>query len=174
MIYFGNGHFNHTLYKSRIVCMQYKFCSDCVNYGDFTDIPAPVGVRAEVTADNTSIRVSWEWSRQGVLMCIDVVRVLYQPEGGSQMMYTVSNTTATSATLPNLQCNTKYTIWVHARGSQINRTSTPRIVSLPARGMYMLQCIFIEFIVVCNATSLQPHPLSLMSLLSPRMLQVSG
>ena len=33
------------------------------------DIPAPVGVRAEVTAGNRSIRVSWEWSCQGVLMC---------------------------------------------------------------------------------------------------------
>ena len=38
------------------------------------------GVRAEATADNTSIRVSWQWSCQGVL---DLVRVDYQPEGGS-------------------------------------------------------------------------------------------
>ena len=30
-------------------------------------IPVPVGVRVEVTADNTSIRVSWQWSCQGVL-----------------------------------------------------------------------------------------------------------
>ena len=102
------------------------------------DIPAPVGVRAEVTAGNRSIRVSWEWSPQGVPMCVDLVRVDYQPEGGSLMMHTVDNTTATSATLLNLQCNTKYTIWVRAKGGQINRTSTPRMVSLPARGMYML------------------------------------
>ena len=102
------------------------------------DIPAPVGVRAEATAGNRSIIVSWEWSRQGVLMCVDLVRVHYQPEGGSLMMHTVDNTTATSATLPNLQCNTKYTIWVHARGGRINRTNTPRMVSLPARGMCML------------------------------------
>ena len=111
----------------------------------------PVGVTAEVTADNASIRVSWQWSCRGLL---DFVRVDYQPEGGSLMSYTVDNTTATSATLPNLQCNTEYTIWVHAKGGQINRTSTPRMVSLPARGMYMLRCIFIEFIVVCNTISL--------------------
>ena len=94
-------------------------------------------MRAEVTADNTSIRVSWQWSRQGVLACVDLVRVDYQPEGGSLMMYTVDNTTATSVTLPNLQCNTKYTVSVHARGGQINRTNTSRMVSLLARGIYM-------------------------------------
>ena len=97
-------------------------------------IPDPVKVRAEVTADNTSIRVSWEWSRQGVLMCVDLVRVHYQPEGGSLMMYTVDNTTATSVTLPNLQCNTKYTIWVHARGG-LNDRSVSILAFLPARGM---------------------------------------
>ena len=134
----------------------------------------PFIVGAEATADNTSIRVSWEWLCQGMPTHINLVRVDYQPEGGSLMTHTVGNRSATSATLPNLQCNTKYTIWVHAKGGQINRTSTPRMVSLPARGMYMLRCIFIQFIVVCNATSPQPHPLSLMSLLSPRMLQVSG
>ena len=53
-------------------------------------------------------------------------------------MYTVDNTTATSTTLPNLQCNTKYTVWVHVRNSQINKTSAPEKVYLPARGMYML------------------------------------
>ena len=101
-----------------------------------TDIPVPFGVRAEVTADNTSIRVSWQWSRQGLPMCIDLVRVHYQPDRGSVMMYTVDNTTATSATLSNLQCNTKYTIWVYARGGQSGRTSVHRMVSLPTRGMY--------------------------------------
>ena len=101
-------------------------------------IPAPVGVKAEATADNTSIKVSWQWSHQGVPMCVDLVRVHYQPEGGSLMMYTVENITATSATLPNLQCNTKYTICVHVRDGQTNSTSAPTMVSLPARGMYML------------------------------------
>ena len=101
-----------------------------------TDIPAPVGVRAEATADNTSIRVSWEWSRQGVLICVDLVRVHYQSEGGSLMMYTVSNTTATSATLLNLQCNTKYTVWVSVESGSymIGNTSAPRKVSLATRG----------------------------------------
>ena len=98
----------------------------------------PFIVRAEVTAGNTSIKVSWEWSCQGVPMCINCVRVHYQPEGGSLMMYTVRSTTVTSATLLNLQCDTEYTIWVQARGGQINRANTPRMVSLLARGMYML------------------------------------
>ena len=116
--------------------MQLNWKWSLLNHVLYMYIPTPVGVIAEVTADS-SIRVSWEWScqHQGVL---DLVRVDYQPEGGSLMMHTVDNTTATSATLSNLQCNTKYTIWVHARGGQINRTSTSRMVSLPARGMYML------------------------------------
>ena len=91
-------------------------------------------MRAEVTADNTSIRVSWQWSCQGVL---DLVRVHYQPEGGSLMMYTVGNTTATIATLPNLKCNTKYNIWVTARDGQNDTRSVSIMVSLPARGMCM-------------------------------------
>ena len=78
-----------------------------------TDVPGPFIVRAEVNADNTSVKVSWQWSRQGVPMYINLVRVHYQPEGGSLMMYTVGSTTATSATSPNLQCNTKYTMWIH-------------------------------------------------------------
>ena len=101
----------------------------------FTDIPVPVRVRAEVTADNTSIRVLWEWSRQGLLMCLDSVRVDYQPEGGSLMMYTVDNATATSATLSNLQCNTQYTISVYAMVGRIGIRSDTRVVSLPARGI---------------------------------------
>ena len=51
------------------------------------------------------------------------------------MMYTVDNTTEiTSVTLPNLHCNTKYTIWVHASGGPHNSRSLPRMVNLPARG----------------------------------------
>ena len=94
-------------------------------------------MRAE---DNTSIGVSWEWSRQGVIMCVDIVTVQYQPEGGSLMMYTVGNTTVTSATLPNLKCNTKYTVWIYVESGSNNTSnmSSPRMVALPARGMYIL------------------------------------
>ena len=99
-----------------------------------TDIPAPVRVRAEVTADNTSIRVLWEWSHQGWFTCLDSVRVDYQPEGGSLLMYTVDCAIATSATLSNLQSNTQYTISVYAEGSWIGIRSVIRVVSLPARG----------------------------------------
>ena len=107
----------------------------------YTDVPGPFIVRAEVTAENTSIRVSWEWSCQGVPMYVNLVKVHYQPEGDSQMMHTVNNTVATSATLSNLQCDTKYAIWVHARGGQLNRTSSSRMVSLPARGMCRLHSL---------------------------------
>ena len=95
-------------------------------------------MRAEVTADNTSISVQWGWSSEGVDNCIDWVRVYYQPEGGSVMMYTVRSTTAaTSATLPNLQCNTAYTIWVYASGGSHDTWGAPIIVFLPARGVYI-------------------------------------
>ena len=101
----------------------------------FTDISTPVNMTAEATTDNTSIRVLWEWSRQGVLMCLESVRVDHQPEGVFHpMMYTVDNTTATSATLSNLQCNTQYTISVHAEGGWTGSRSVTRVVSLPARG----------------------------------------
>ena len=103
------------------------------SFFNVTDIPHLFGLRAEVTADNTSIRVSWRWSHDGLPICVDNVTVHYQPEGSSQMMYTV-DTTATSATLPNLQCNTKYTIWVYVEGGQIAETSDLSMVSLPARG----------------------------------------
>ena len=92
-------------------------------------------MRAEATADNTSITVSWEW----LPVCIDLVRVDYQPVEGSLMMYAVDNTTATSATLPNLQCNTKFTIWVYVESgsNSTSNISSPRLVVLPARGTYM-------------------------------------
>ena len=102
----------------------------------FLDIPIPVGVRAEATADNTSIRVSWQWSCQDVL---DLVQVDYQPEGDSLMMYTVDSTTAiTNATLPNLQCSTKYTIWIYYVQSGMGTKSVPRMVCLPARGVCIM------------------------------------
>ena len=88
-------------------------------------------MRAEVVADNASIRVSWEWSCQGVP---DNVTVHYRPEGDPLMVYTVDNTTATSATLPNLQCNIEYTVWVYAQGGLNDTRSVPRMVFLPARG----------------------------------------
>ena len=124
-------------------------------------IPVPFGMRAEVTTDNTSIRVSWQWSRQGVL---DLVRVNYQPEGGSEMMYTLGNTTVTSATLSNLQCNTKYTIRVHASGGLHNLRSLLRMVSLPARGTFTLYNLSYSN-CICFTVSPQSLPLPLRSLL---------
>ena len=68
-------------------------------------------------------------------MCANNVRIDYQPEGGSEMMHAVSDTTATSAILSNLQCDTEYTISVHARSGLNNKTSVTRMFFLPARGM---------------------------------------
>ena len=78
-------------------------------------------------------------------MCVDLVRVDYQPQGGSLMMHTVNNTTATSATLPNLQCNTEYTIWVYVEsgGNETGNMSASRMVFIPARGMYIYIYIYI-------------------------------
>ena len=91
-------------------------------------------MRGEATADNTSIRVWWEWPRQIVLLCYDSVQVDYQPEGGALMMYKVDSVTSTSATLSNLQCNTKYIISIYAVGGRTGKRSVTRVVSLPARG----------------------------------------
>ena len=93
-------------------------------------------MRAEATVDNTSISVSWEWSSDSLPTCVELVGVRYQPQGGSLMNHTVGSTTATtSATLPNLQCNTKYTIWVYASGGRTSRPGVSKMVFLPARGM---------------------------------------
>ena len=103
-----------------------------------TDIPNPNIVTAEATADNTSIIVMWEWSRPGLLMCLTGVNVSYQHEGVFRsMFYTVDNVTATSATLPNLQCNTKYNISVNAEGGSGKR-SIPAQALLPGRGIVAL------------------------------------
>jgi len=46
-----------------------------------TDIQHAVLMRAEVAADNTSVRVLCKWSHQDLLMRFESVRVDYQPEG---------------------------------------------------------------------------------------------
>ena len=119
---------------------MYQYLIVTENHFSLLDIPTPDEVRAEVTPDNTSIRVSWEWSHQGVLMCVNFVRVHYRLEEDSLMVYPVDNTTATSATLPSLQCNTKYTISVHARGGLNSTRSSFISASLPARGVHFVTC----------------------------------
>ena len=131
----------------------------------YIDIQNAVGVSAAVTSDNTSVRLSWGWeSHQGLSMCIvDLVQVHYQPKGGSVMMYTVGNTTATtSATLLNLPCNTEYIIWVYGSGARghINGRSAPIMVSLPARGMYTLCRLYLTDLTVplYHTTPAPPTP----------------
>jgi len=71
-------------------------------------------------------------------MCLKSVRVDYQPEGGSLMMYPVDNATTTSATLSNLPCN-EYSISVYAEGVHggNGRRSDIRVVCLSSRGNYI-------------------------------------
>ena len=152
------------------MCSKFMYCiakvCACLHLiVQFTDIPQPLGMRAEVTADNTSIRVLWEWSNEGVFACLDSVRVDYQPEGGSLMMYTVDSATATSATLSNLQCNTQYFITVRARGSVLIKSSTASVVSVPARGTIVVVCIDKCFLLTHYILPLQSLLLPLGSLL---------
>ena len=96
-------------------------------------------------------------------MCVDLVRVHYQPEGGSLMMYTVDSTTATNATLPNLQCNMKYTVWVYVESGS-NKTknmSSPRIVSLAARGTHIMHVTFHTVYYALCVTPAPPTPTEL-------------
>ena len=71
-------------------------------------------------------------------------------------MYTVGNTTTTSATLPNLQCNTKYTVWVYARGDLNDSRSLPRMVNLPARSKFMLYSLSYSQHVYFHCTTTAP------------------
>ena len=88
-------------------------------------------------------------------MCLDNVRVDYQPEGGSQMMYTVDNATATSATFSNLQCNTQYTISVYASGSGIGTRSVTTVVSLQ-RGIVVTSIIFVTILGISHTINYYP------------------
>ena len=91
------------------------------------------------------------------------------------MMYTLDNTTATSANLPNLQCNTEYTVWVYVESgsNKTGKMSAHTMVSLPARGTYVLYNLS-----YCSLSSytVSPQPLQLppMSLPSLQLPQVSG
>ena len=89
-------------------------------------------MRAEVTADNTSIRVSWQWSCRGEL---DIVMVDYQPEGGDEASLQLSDPAATEATLTGLKNNRCYTITVVATAGEHRRESVARTVYLPLQGI---------------------------------------
>ena len=132
-----------------------------------TDVPGPFIVRAEVTADNTSIRVSWKWLCQGMPMYINHIGVDYQPEGGSLMMYTVNNTTQQ----PVPPCTTSSATQSILCGF---RLEVVRLIEQIPPEWFLYQqevCIhviytFIQFTVVCNTIyHLQLLPLPLMSLL---------
>ena len=71
------------------------------------------------------------------------------------MMYTVDSTTATSATLYNLQCNTEYTVWAHARGGLNDTRSVSILASLPARGM---MCIMSSIWLQQLVSFYHPYP----------------
>ena len=72
-----------------------------------------------ITVPSCGVKLQWQWSHHGVVMCVDNVTIHYQPKGSSQMIYTVGNNI-----LANLQNNTCFTITVVsiAREHSIQRT----------------------------------------------------
>ena len=107
-----------------------RVISQMFYFSGLKDFFVAAAVQLLLSIKNLTCGQDCELKAQGVL---DFVRVYYQPEGGSDRMYTVNSTTATSATLPNLQCNTKYTIsvHVHASGGHIDTRSHSRTVQEP-------------------------------------------
>ena len=74
------------------------------------------------------------------------------------MMYTVDNTTATGATLPNLLCNTEYTVWVHASGGLNNSRSVPRMVYLKEVCLCCITCHTVTvFVPLYHHSPSHPH-----------------
>jgi len=61
------------------------------------------------------------------------------------MMHTVDTTSATSTILSNLQCNTQYNISVYAGGRRTSNWSVPRVVSLAARGIVIVDKVLLHF-----------------------------
>ena len=98
--------------------------------------PTPTEVTAQVKNINiSSVRVAWRWtSSDQAPDCFNTTSVTYRPEGGGELSLQLSNPAATKATLTDLQCNTNYTISVHASSGSNDAMSVPRTVSLPARG----------------------------------------
>ena len=98
-----------------------------------TNVPTLIRVRAEVTADN-AVSECHGSGHLRVCLCVltllELTTDLREALMHADDIYTVDSTTVTSATLPNLQCNTKYTTWVYASSGQIDSTSSPRMVSL--------------------------------------------
>ena len=97
--------------------------------------PTPTEVTALVTNVST-VRVTWQWtSSDPAPDCFNTTSVTYHPEGGSELSLQLSDPAATEATLTDLQCSTSYTITVHTSSGSTDTRSTPRIVSVPERGI---------------------------------------
>ena len=113
-------------------------------------------------------------------MCVDNVRVDYLPEGGSLMMYTVDSTTATSATLSNIQCITQYFISVVAVGGTTGTRSVIIVFSLPARGTctsilsILLDTYFSHILIAYTSLCIPPAPPTPTEVTVRIMPQVSG
>ena len=125
---------------------DYCFTNNCMFNFVLLTSPAPP-IPTEVTAEVTnvsSVRVAWQWtSSDPAPYCFNTTAVTYRPEGDGESFLQLSDPAATEATLIDLQCSTSYTISIHTSSGSTDTRSTPRTVSLPARGTvykYNLHC----------------------------------
>ena len=110
------------------ICLTLCLCTT-------TAPPTPTEVTALVTNVST-VRVTWQWtSSDPPPYCFNTTSVIYHPEGGVESSRQLSDPAATEATLTDLQCSTSYTITVHTSSGSTDTRSTPRIVSVPERGI---------------------------------------
>ena len=126
----------------------------------------------------STVRVTWQWtSSDPAPDCFNTTSVFYHPDGGDEFFLQLSDPAATEATLTDLQCSTSYTITDYTSSGSTDTRSAPRIVSLPARGIFTKQVHTLTF-NYCFTDSyhasvpLQPYPLPLRSLCSPWMFQL--
>ena len=109
------------------VCLTLCFCTSPAP-------PIPTEVTAEVTNVST-VRVAWQWtSSHPAPDCFNDTYVTYRPEGGEESFLQLSDPAATESTLTDLQCSTSYTISIRSSSVSTDMRSTPKTVSLPARG----------------------------------------
>lgn len=101
--------------------------------------PTPVNLTAAATADGASIVASWGWNC-GLLRCLYKVQVVYQPKGSNETVLHLTDHSATSATLQNLQPKGRYTIYVRTIGVMGTMARTENVtLLLGGRTMYSTQ-----------------------------------
>ena len=72
-----------------MVCMAHRVAAKCECLLEVKKLCACLDSLKQCDGGTVIAQI---YQPQGVLTCVDLVTVLYQPEGGSLMMYTVDNT----------------------------------------------------------------------------------